>query len=326
MNYKYVVVGYGYDYYYYVYRQLNEMEDAVFVSNWPVSKISNRVFYYILRFNLSFLKSVLIKSYVHFFKRTAKRQGFNDSDKLCFLLLAGGANNRLLEFGLCEKIRKSFINSKVVFFINDLVSKTHQPVDLMREHADLVYSFDPLDCSKYGLLNHCIPYSDCSFHNHSEPKYDVAFVGAAKDRLKEILSIFFYLSERGVKCLFNIIGVSQEEQIPAEGIVYSGRITYEENLKLLQESNCIIDIIQGNSSGNTIRVGEAVIMGKKLLTNNKYTPQNGIFDEKYMRVFQFFDDIDISFLKDRTPVNYKIKEKIYPADLLRCIDNKLSNE
>lgn len=325
LRYKYVVLGYNYDYYNYVYRQLNEITDATYIHYWPVSINLRRFYFYYLHYNFP-LKRILVFGYLFFLKKVVREMNWSNNEPICFLFLAGGTNNDLLKYGLCEQIKESFPKGKIVYFINDLVLKTHMPVQLMKEHADLVYSYDPIDCRKYGLLNHVIPYSDYPFPPINNPRYDVVFVGASKDRLKDILSIFFYLSDNGVKCCFRIIDAPKEDQIQAEGISYSGRISYEENLKLLQNGNCILDIIQGESSGNTIRVGEAIIMGKKLLTNNIYTPQNGVFDKHYMRVFKSLDEIDIHFLLDRTPVLYSIKEKIFPMDLLHDIDDKFVNE
>lgn len=325
LKYKYIVVGYGYDYYYYVYHQLTELPNTVFVDNWPTSLLYRRLYNYYFSHNLPF-KCLWVLIYAHFLKVIAKKKNFSDTDNICFLLLAGGANNALLSYGLTKKIKSIFVNSKIVFFINDLVTKTGQPVYLMKEHADFVYSYDPKDCEKYSLLNHVIPYSNYPFSLVKETKYDIVFVGAAKDRLKDILSVYFHLSGNGVKCFFIIIDVPKEEQVPATGIYYSGRISYRENICLLQKGNCILDIIQGESSGNTIRVGEAIILDKKLLTNNSNTPYNGVFDNSNMRVFDSIENIDIPFLLDKSPIRYNIKEKMYPVDLLHNIDERLINE
>lgn len=324
-KYKFVVVGYGYDYYNYVYRQLVDSPNAIYINNWPKTRITRRVFGDCFLHKVP-LRHLWVTLYINFLRRIVKKKGFNFNEKICFVFLAGGANNELLQFGLCDKVRKSFENCKIVYFINDLVGKTKQPVSLMKEDADLVYSYDPLDCEKYGLINHVIPYSNYIFPIKGVPKYDVVFVGAAKDRLGEILSIYYYLSNHEVKCHFRIIGVPKEQQVIEEGISYSGRISYEENLRILLDSNCILDVIQGESSGNTIRVGEAIVMGKKLLTNNIHTRYNGVFDGNNMRVFTNVEEIDLPFLLDRSPIIYDIKEKMYPIELLREIDNKFANE
>lgn len=323
LKYKYIVVGYGFDYYNFVYGQLNELPNATFISEWPVSRVARRLIWYHLFCNLPF-QQVWVYFYVLFLKKIVRGMHLVTRDRICFLLLAGGANNALLKYNLCERIKKTFVNSKVVFFINDLVGKTGQPVSLMKEHADLVYSYDPNDCIRYGLINHVIPYSDYTFPQTGSPEYDVVFVGAAKDRLNDIMSIYFALTEKGVACYFQIIDVPEDTQIQNEGICYSSRIAYEENLRLLQKGNCILDIIQGDSSGNTIRVGEAVILGKKLLTNNMHTPYNGVFDDRNMLYFENIDDKVIQFVLDRTPVAYDIKRKMYPMDLFHDIENNIS--
>lgn len=322
LKYKYIVVGYGYDYYKYVYGQLNELSNATFINEWPVSIFSRRLIWYHLSCNLPF-QQVWVYFYVLFLKKIVKGMHFVTTDRICFLLLAGGANNALLKYDLCERIKKTFVNSKVVFFINDLVGKTGQPVSLMKEHADLVYSYDPNDCIKYDLINHVVPYSVHACLQVGHPVYDVVFVGAAKDRLNDVMSIFYDLTSKGVKCFFRIIGVPDESQIQEEGLSYSSRITYEEYLQLLQKGNCILDVIQGQSSGNTLRVGEAIIMGKKLLTNNKHTPHNGVFDNKNMLYFETINDEAIQFVLDRSQVVYNIKDKMYPVDLFCNIEKNI---
>ena len=240
-------------------------------------------------------------------------------------MLAGGKNNDLLDYGLTELLRKKYKRLKIVYFINDLVAKTKQPVELMKEKADLVISFDPGDAKKFSILNHIIPYSDFHF-NFEKEVYDVAFVGAAKDRLDELISIHRYLINNGIKSYFHIINVPKEKQISIPGIVYSGFITYKENLQILSKSRCVVDIVQKNGTGNSIRVGEAIIMGKKLLTNNRCTPNNGVFDADYMQVFSDCTDINLDFLRDMSTPNYTIKEKLYPVNLLYFIEENLGNE
>ena len=324
--YNYIVIGNGYDYYNYVYGQLKNATNARFVSDFPITKFGRSIFVRHFLYNLPF-KWIWCIYYIFYLKVIILKIHLKPSDKLCFLMLAGGANNSLLKLGICEKLRKSFVNSKVVFFINDLVEKTHQPVDLMKKHSDLVYSFDPMDCRKYGLIYHVIPYSDFSFVVNPSPKYDLAFVGAAKDRLDELYQIYNYLESKGINCFFRIIGVPEDKQIKAEGLSYSGRISYEENLQLLQDCNCILDIVQGNSSGNTIRIGEAIFMGKKVLTNNSYTPENGVYDNDSMRYFGRKEDIDLEFILGRKIPSYnKIKDLMYPSNLFSSIEGNFADE
>lgn len=324
LEYKYIVVSYGYNYYDYVYRQFQDSDYAIYCHQITFPFLIDSLFYrHVCSSRLPF-KKFWTKLYIWRLGRYVRSLASSE-DKICFLLLAGGKNNILLKYGLAEKLREKYRKSKIVFFINDLVSKTKQPISLIKDKADLVISFDPGDADKYQLLNHVIPYSDYKFGT-SEIEYDITFVGAAKDRLKELLIIHKYLISQGINSYFHIINVPLKDQVDVEGVVYSGFISYEENLKILSRSRCIIEIVQKEGTGNTIRVGEAIIMGKKILTNNPFIRTNGVYDPTNMSVFTSCEDINLEFIKDRREVRYYLKERMYPINLLHFIETKLRNE
>lgn len=320
-HYKYIVLSYGYDYYDYVYRQFKDCEYAVYSHELKFPSILEPLFYHHMSAEINLFKEKWVNIYIYIIDKYVRLIAKNN-ERICFVLLGGGKNNVLLHYGLTDKLREKYKESKIVFFISDLVLKTKQPIQLMKEKADLVISFDPGDAKRYDILNHIIPYSDYKFKNEEEI-YDVAFVGAAKDRLDELISIHRNLVNNGVKSHFHIINAPIDKQIAVPGIVYSGFISYEENINILSKSRCIIDIVQKEGKGNTIRVGEAIIMGKKLLTNNTYTPYNGVYDERFMQVFTDSNDINLDFIKDKTKPNYTIKEKMYPVNLLRFIESRI---
>lgn len=321
--YKYIAIGFGYDYYNYVYNQLNTFDNTIFVNELKYNRILNRLSWmHFTYFSFFPFKAIWVYVYLYYLTKLVKQLTFDNTDKICFLLLAGSSNNLLLKYGLCKKIRKKFRNSKIVYFISDLVVKTNQPIELMKKDADLVISFDPFEAKKYGIHNHNVPYSELKFPK-IEPAFDLLFLGRAKDRLEELLSIAEYLTSKGVLCKFYIVDVPEEKRKPIKGVIYSEKISYEENLKLTSQAACLLDIIQGNSSGNTLRVGEAVIMNRKLLTNNPNVPNNGIYNSKYMKIFKNMEDIDIGFLKSREDIFYDNRDDLYPINLLHYIENNL---
>ena len=191
-RYKYVVISYGYDYYDYIYRDYQNCYYAKYFNEIKFPHLLESLYYRTLSLpnSKTFFKDIWTKLYIHYIEN--KISSFVAVDeKICFLLLAGGKNNQLLKYGLAEPLRKKHKGCKIVYFINDLVKKTNQPINLIKLKSDLVISFDPGDALKYNLLNHVIPYS---YNVFSERKleYDVVFVGAAKDRLQKLLEIHKY--------------------------------------------------------------------------------------------------------------------------------------
>lgn len=118
-------------------------------------------------------------------------------------------------------------------------------------------TFDPQDAIRYGM----------SYHNQflRFPKseelacrvdIDFFFAGIPKDREPYLLRIKAFLESKGYKCYFVIPHSSSEY------------ISYEENLRYVARSRCIVDIYQKGQSGITRRPVEALFYNKKLIINN----------------------------------------------------------
>jgi len=67
-------------------------------------------------------------------------------------------------------------------------------------------------------------------------------------------------------------------------------IAKEVYLQFLTESNIVIDFSHSTQSGLSMRVIEGLGAGKKIITTNKYSIKNPIYDEKYI-IFKEIDDI-----------------------------------
>ena len=325
-HYKYVVISYGYEYYDYVYRDYQNCSYAKYFNEIRFPHFLESLYHrhISLPLNTVLFRDRWTKVYVHYIDKQIKTF-VKDGEIVCFLLLAGGKNNQLLRYGLTEHLRRKYSRCKIVYFINDLVAKTNQPIELIKSKADLVISFDPGDAMKYNVLYHVIPYSKNTFCK-STVEYDIAFVGAAKDRLHTLLDIHKYLISNGVNSHFHIINAPEKDQEQLPGVVYSGFITYEENLSVLSKSRCIIEIVQKGSCGNTIRVGEAIMLRKKILTNNPRIAINGVYDSTNMRIFSNCKDIDIDFIKEKIEVKYSIADLMYPDNLLLFIEKNIIDE
>lgn len=118
-------------------------------------------------------------------------------------------------------------------------------------------TFDPHDAVRYGMSYHN------QFLRFPKPEeltckvyIDFFFVGIPKDREPYLLKIKTFLESRGYKCYFIIPHSSSEY------------ISYEENLRYVARSRCIVDIYQKGQSGITRRPVEALFYNKKLITNN----------------------------------------------------------
>lgn len=128
------------------------------------------------------------------------------------------------------------------------------------------WSFDIDDCKTYKMKYNCQYYSMIKKKENVEILYDTLFVGFDKGRkiiLKQCMDIFENLK---IKYLFHIVNENFLQF--KNNKIYKKKISYLEVIDLIEESKSILEIIQENQSGLTLRTMEALFYEKKLITNN----------------------------------------------------------
>ena len=191
--------------------------------------------------------------------------------------------------------------------------------DIFSNFWDKVYTFDESDAEKYGFT-----YSGYHYYSINKqikkvvrPFFDVYYVGGMKGGREETINkVYKYLNEKDCKCYFDICaGGKRIEKI--EGIHYHiGWISYSKVLNSVSNSKCILEIMQNNQNGATLRYFEAVCYNKKLLTNNKNIVNFPFYNEKWMRIFEDLTDIDIEWLKEDDDVDYHYSGEFSPTKLI----------
>ena len=231
----------------------------------------------------------------------------NVSLPICFLFFAGGTRFTAIKDGYVEYLRRKFPESKMVIFYQDLVSLPRGiSIHTVKKHFDVILSFDHDDCKKYDLQYYPLVYSTSKITDISI-KNDVYFIGKAKDRLQDIIETYEVLHNKGLKCDFNIVGVSTENQQYSNEINYCPPMSYSEN-----------------GIGYTLRTGEAIANDRLLITNNTEVRNAPFFDENRILTFDAPENIDARKIKEtQTPVNYNYKDVLSPINLLKFLDDML---
>ena len=93
---------------------------------------------------------------------------------------------------------------------------------------------------------------------------------------------------------------------------------YTEYLSNEINSNCILEILKEDTASPTFRCWEAVYYNKKLLTNWKGIRSFAYYNPGFMRYFENENDIDVSFILDKTKPDYGYKDENSP---LSFVDN-----
>lgn len=91
----------------------------------------------------------------------------------------------------------------------------------------------------------------------------------------------------------------------------------------MKENFGILEVVQKGQKAQTARYYEAVCANKKLLTNNHYIKELPFYDERYMKVFDDFSNIDIEWIKRREKIAYGYNGEFSPVKILDVIGKNM---
>ena len=226
-------------------------------------------------------------------------------------------------------IRSRFQDAKICFlFSNPVGNYNLSKVKRFSGFYDAIITFAKDDADRYGFLySDSIPMRLPDRDTSIPIVNDVFFVGANKGRLHKILSIYEKLTSQGLKCKFYIVDVPKENQLQDDGIIYNQRISYDEVLKQVQASRCVLEILQKGCNYVSIKTCEAIHYHKKLLTTNVSANESGLYNDQYIQIIKKVEDINASFvLKDVPDAEFESAGLVETYEpLIKFLDNYFGN-
>lgn len=178
----------------------------------------------------------------------------------------------------------------------------------------LVYSFDPLDCAKYGFkqISQYIPNEKkLKEYIGNSTHFDFFFLGMDKgrkvmlDELNEHLQKLNYKTDFQLK--YSPRGLWQKLDKWLNRNKKYKMLSYEKNLDMASRSKCIVEIVQEGQSGLTLRTLEALFLKKKLITNNVSVIDSELFNAANILYFETLEDLRediINAFMERTYCDY----------------------
>lgn len=202
-----------------------------------------------------------------------------------------------------KNLRKRFPHVKICFMFSNPVGKYNiAKARAFRGDYDAFLTFAKDDAERYNF-HYCdtlpmrLPDPDDSLNIDT----DVFFVGKNKGRLDTIYKIYEKLHSLGLKCKFYIVGVSEENQRNSDEIIYNTPIPYDEVLQHVQQSRCILEVLQEGCNYVSMKTIEAIHYRKKILTNNEYADQCDLYSPDYIRIIKDINSIDLEFIRHELP-------------------------
>lgn len=223
-----------------------------------------------------------------------------------------------------RKIKKKYNISYHLYMLDSISTpKGREVIHYLKNRSlfENIFSFDQKDCSTYDFTQVIQPLSKLDIKTRSIYEYDLYFLGRTKGRLNLLLELSEYLQDI-VRVNFKVISQDPNEvgYLKEKGWL-SDYVKYSDNINYLNNSNVILEILQENQEGNTLRYQEAILYNKKLLTNNQSISQLPYYNPNYMKVFKDVKDIDLDWLKIRENIDYEYQ---YDFSARKLIDRIFS--
>lgn len=241
---------------------------------------------------------------------------------ICFLILS-----RSLPLEYLFYLKQKYNDCKIVHLHRDFLEVGKQIRPDLHFHSifDLEMTYDESEAKKFNIPHFDEFESTVSIQIEKEFESDVFFAGKAKDRLPLLMKSYKQLADAGLKVFFYLTHVPKEEQEDMPGIVYADSLmSYKEMLYHSVNSRCMLEITQSNQQGYTSRFLEAVIYGKKLITNSNYIKKSKFYDEAKMLIVENMENIDIDFIKEGTGfVEYDYNNDFSPFNMLNRVEEEL---
>ena len=330
LKYNYVILSSNWDLYKQSYYDVFDKTNVRYITDSVIRNLIDTNPLYHVHF--SKINSTINLPFKSIWNSLYFKNDFDDEKPICFILFEGWAKLNH-SINLTSYLRKKYKDCKIVFFLQDLFIKqkkdfSNVPLDAEEEKRiyDLIVSFDQNESTIYGFEYHPLVFSDYQGEIKDMPTSDIYFLGQAKNRLNEILETFEILSEYNLIIDMYIVGVKPEDQIYKDKIKYIKAMSYQDNLQHVIHTKCLLEIMQKNGFGFTQRVVEAVVLNKKLLTNNPTVNDAPFFRKDYISQFSSPSSIDREFVKQirsSSKINYSYKEELSPINFLRFVDKKI---
>ena len=250
------------------------------------------------------------------------KNDFSENRPICFIIIS-----RILPLNYFFFLKKKYPDCKIVHMHRDFlaVGKRMRPDLHFNPIFDLEMTYDEREAKQHNIPHFDEFESVIDIKRENRFESDVFFAGKAKDRLPLLLKAYDQLTKAGLKVFFYLTQVPEDKRKELPGIVYSDSfMSYKEMLYHSVNTRCMLEITQNNQQGYTSRFLEAVIYGKKLITNSSYITNSKFYDCKKIQVVESMNNINTDFIVDGNGfVDYGYKNEFSPVNMIKRVEEEL---
>lgn len=239
-------------------------------------KFSNRVFRkFLLKTHLP-LRKIL---FTHWEKRAAE----------CDTIILFDTGNAV---SILKFLKQYYPDKRIIFWYWNRVERSI-PVDEIRNTGVEIWSYDPGDCLKYGLnknIQFVFPQNYPEALNNSEIEYDAFFIGLDKNRGKILKEIAGQANAAGCSTFYYLVkSKTKADSKVKQEYTYYPPVTYRELIDMSLKSRALIDVVDSDQLGLTLRPIECIYLKKKLITTMKHITDHDLYNSNNVFIWDSDD-------------------------------------
>ncbi len=335
LDYNYVFLGSTDEYYMLSYEDLNKSDCCKYVSEpFEGKSILNRILRGLHKIHMSQkINSIIQLPFKRIWNPFLVEDYFKNGKKYCFVFFSAGPFTNHIPYGFVNVLKRRFPDSKYVVFYQDLIEhKRLVSINDFKKFCDELYSFDYKDSEKYEINYYPLVYSRLNLSDFNKLISDIYFCGAIKNRWHDIYRAYSYFSKKGCVCDFIIVTrdksiIKKYKNLP--GLTFVDKFSYRHNLLHASQTKNILELMQKNGTGYTIRACEAVALRKRLISNNKYLERASFYSSDQFIGFNIIESVNIQEILEPYHLNSEEEyvaemRKLSPLSFVQRIDYDLS--
>lgn len=329
MKYNFVIFAANMDLYRYTYHEAEKFENVRFYSgtNGLLTKLEKA--FHSVHVSRRINAKIQLPFKSCWYALMLRRISFAKARSVCYIWSTHFMKD--IENGVVEYIRKKQPDSKHIFFFTD-EKFVRQDLAYLQDKMDSLAVFDPGVAEQYkiGFVPNVYP-SDKEYimsNFEVEDEYDICFIGNDRGRESKLREIAIYCKKAKLKTAFYMkkSGLPAYTDEETEIHYIEQNMPYEKVLDIVKKSRCVLELIVETNRTCSLRVQEAVIYNKKILTDNlSVNKMPCCEDGKNVSFFEKAEDIDVNFLKDNKKVNYNYHEEYSLENWLKKIELLANN-
>jgi hypothetical protein len=185
-------------------------------------------------------------------------------------------------------------------------------------------SFEPKDAKQYNLSFLPNFYSpDLSAYKNLQSQFDLAYVASYDERAETLERILGSLRILELKTNINIVSLKNIDPSNRNENInwFTDVLPRKETLRIMKDSNVVLDIAQSKQEGLSFRIFEAMALEKKVLTTNESIAVYDLYDPKNIFIWKNETTVPSKefFTTPYSPIAKEIVEKYSLESWIRKI-------